>query len=115
MLPSLDRLAGLIDRVVELVDDVAAARGSPRERAAEPEATRPDVVAPDEWLVFVPSPQGYTLLPRPQPLPAPGEELDLDGTRYRVLRHCPSPLPGDDRRCAVVEEEPQASDRSFDA
>lgn len=128
VLPSLDRLAGLIERVVELVDEVSGAPSTaPRQaeqrrdpqRQPQPEP-RPALPAPstdgDGWLAFVPSPHGYELLGRDGSLPPPGEELDLNGTRYRVLRHAPSPLPGDGRRVAVIEmEEPPAPDRSFDA
>jgi hypothetical protein len=134
VLPSLDRLAGLIERVVELVDEVAGARPAASKRAPvppppkppeleaavpEPAATEPAVpepVAEAGWLAFVPSPHGYTLVPRPDFLPVPGDVLELDGAAYRVLRYAPSPLPGDRRRCAVVvREEPSEADRSFDA
>ena len=68
------------------------------------------------WLAFVPSPNGYTLVPRPDALPVLGAVLELDGASFRVLRYAPSPLPGDRRRCAVVaREEPPEADRSFDA
>ena len=130
MLPSLDRLAGLIERVVELVDEVsgapvAAPAGEPAPPPAPTEAPAPQPPLPaplpaspqqsvdGSWLAFVPSAQGYTLIVQPGLLPPPGDEFDLDGARYRVLRHAPSPLPGDGRRCAVVEmEEQPEADRS---
>ena len=121
-LPSLDRLAGLIERVVELVDEVAggSAQASGPARAPEPELApepAPAAVEADDgrgWLAFVPSPNGYALVPQAGTVPAPGEVLELDGTPFRVLRRAPSPLPGDRRRCAVVErEEPPEADRSF--
>ena len=133
VLPSLDRLAGLIERVVELVDEVAGGRASgsnnapaPLPPAAPPAATSqepapPELLAPVPaavagWLAFVPSPNGYTLVPRPDSLPVLGAVLELDGASFRVLRYAPSPLPGDRRRCAVVtREEPPEADRSFDA
>jgi hypothetical protein len=128
VLPSLDRLAGLIERVVKLVDEVAGAPPAASNRARLPppvpppvpapelEAAVPEPVAEDGWLAFVPSPHGYTLVPRPDSLPAPGDVLELDGAAFRVLRYAPSPLPGDRRRCAVVaREEPVEADRSFDA
>ena len=132
VLPSLDRLAGLIERVVELVDEVAGARG-PGSNHAPPAPPAPlDAPAPESpavleapvpepsagagWLAFIPSPNGYTLVPRPDTLPVPGAVLELDGASFRVLRYAPSPLPGDRRRCAVVaREEPPEADRSFDA
>lgn len=122
VLPSLDRLAGLIERVVELVDEVSGGRAAaprpepalpePAAQAALPEAPEP---AASGWLAFVPSPQGYALLERAGLVPVPGQELDLDGVRYRVLREAPSPLPGDRRRCVYVErEEEPGSDRTPD-
>jgi len=133
VLPSLDRLAGLIERVVELVDEVAGGRGpgsnnapAPPPPAAPPPVSQEparalDVPVPEPagvagWLAFVPSPNGYTLVPRPDSLPTLGAVLELDGAAFRVLRYAPSPLPGDRRRCAVVaREEPPEADRSFDA
>jgi hypothetical protein len=131
VLPSLDRLAGLIERVVELVDEVSGAPvpappGEPLPPPPAPTAApapQPPLPAPlaaipqqtdgGSWLAFVPSAHGYTLIVQPGLLPPPGNELDLDGHRYRVLRHAPSPLPGDGRRCAVVEmEEQPEADRS---
>jgi hypothetical protein len=121
LLPSLDRLAALIERVVELVDAVggAEARAETAE-APEPARTPAEVVAtaPADavWLAFVPSPHGYGLVERSGAAPDPGDVLELDGGRYRVVRLAPSPLPGDRRRTAYVErEEPPAEDRSFDA
>lgn len=115
MLPSLDRLAGLIERVVELVDEVSGAPAGAPERPTEPQRALPAATADGSWLAFVPSPHGYTLVDCPGSLPTRGDEVDLDGVRYRVLRHAPSPLPGDGRRCAVVErEEPSEPDRTLD-
>ena len=137
VLPSLDRLAGLIERVVELVDEVAGAPAANSKRpapvAAQPPApqvlepvapaavqTQPAVVpmpaAEQGWLAFVPSPDGYALVPRPGSLPVRGDVLELDGAAFRVLRYAPSPLPGDRRRCAVVaREEPPEPERTSDA
>jgi hypothetical protein len=127
VLPSLDRLAGLIERVVELVDEVAgggttaAPQPAPDQHAREPAVTapRPAATAAPEagdgrgWIAFVTSSQGYTIVPQTGTAPKPGEVLELDGSAFRVLRHAPSPLPGDDRRCVVVErEEPPGSDRN---
>ncbi len=118
VLPSLDRLAGLIERVVELVDEVAAggtaASPQPAPQPAQvPAATAPEAVDGRGWLAFVTSPQGYTLVPQTGSAPVPGEVLQLDGSAFRVLRLAPSPLPGDERRCVVVErEEPPAADRN---
>ena len=127
VLPSLDRLAGLIERVVELVDEVSGTAERPPERSPEarpapPSAPQPAVNAVDAaaadgaWFAFVASPQGYSLVELPGSLPAPGDELALEGIRYRVVRYAPSPLPGDRRRCVVLEmEEPPEPERTSDA
>ena len=131
-LPSLDRLAGLIERVVELVDEVASTPQATPPRAPaptpppppQPESQpqlaaappKPEPAAENGWLAFVPSPHGYALVPRRDSLPELGALLELDGAAFRVLRYAPSPLPGDRRRCAVIaREEPPEPDRSFDA
>ena len=137
VLPSLDRLAGLIERVVELVDEVSgapaaaqserpAAERTPAPPPALPPAPEPETVSQPTgaaeagvdgaWFAFLPSPQGYQLVDLPGTLPAPGAELAVDGVRYRVLRDAPSPLPGDRRRCVVLEmEEPPEPARTPDA
>jgi hypothetical protein len=131
VLPSLDRLAGLIERVVELVDEVSGGRvgapDAPEQPAAPPDPpaaaapprapAAPPRAAPDDvWLAYVPSPHGYGLVERQGSAPPPGDALELDGVRHRVVRFIPSPLPGDTRRCAVVErEEPPEPERTLDA
>ena len=137
VLPSLDRLAGLIERVVELVDEVSAAPATPppERPAAEQTPAIPPAPPPEPepepapqpsgaaeaavdgaWFAFLPSPQGYQLVDLPGTLPAPGDQLAVDGVRYRVLRDAPSPLPGDRRRCVVLEmEEPSEPARTPDA
>ena len=117
LLPSLDRLSTLIERVVELVDAVGGTEAStePTEAPAPPEAVAAEPVE-TVWLAFVPSPQGYALVERTGAAPAPGDVLELADGRYRVVRLAPSPLPGDARRTAYVErEEPSVEDRTFDA
>jgi len=143
VLPSLDRLAGLIERVVELVDEVSgtpaappperpATERTPQTPPALPPASEPapepapqpapqptgaaEPAVDGAWFAFLPSPQGYQLVDLPGTLPAPGAELAVDGVRYRVLRDAPSPLPGDRRRCVVLEmEEPPEPARTPDA
>ena len=119
LLPSLDRLSTLIERVVELVDAVGGTQTAPSpEPSREPaEPGFGKAGAKEEvWLAFVPSPQGYRLLELRTEPPQRGGVLELEEGRYRVLRLAPSPLPGDGRRCAYVErEEPPAEDRTFDA
>ena len=119
LLPSLDRLGELVERVVALLDGVALA---PEPFPRRP-APRGEIVlqehnpgpAPNGWVAFVSSPDGYRLLERNGPLPPRGAVLELEGGSVVVLRLGPSPLPGDGRRCAFLErEEPFAAERTFD-
>jgi predicted nucleic acid-binding Zn-ribbon protein len=54
-------------------------------------------------VLFVPSANGYTLLEREGVAPEAGDTVEVDGSRYVVRRHGPSPLPGPRRRCAYLE------------
>jgi hypothetical protein len=56
------------------------------------------------YLLFVWKPTGYELRERDGELPAVGAvvEEEEDG-RMLVTRVGPSPLPGDERRCAYVQ------------
>ena len=118
VLPSLDRLSGLIERVVELVDAVGDTNAVPApEPVPEAPADAPAAVGPEHgWLAFVASPHGYRLQDGPGPLPALGATMELDGAPLRVTKVGPSPLPGDARRCAyLVGEEPPEAERTSDA
>ena len=96
LLPSLDRLAELVERVTVLVEEVAPTPA-------------------DGHVLFAPAADGYRLLVREGIAPACGSEVEVEGGRFRVLRHGPSPFPGDRRRCALLErQEPPQPDRSFD-
>jgi hypothetical protein len=55
------------------------------------------------FLVFVPRPTGYELREQDGEPPAIGSELELDELRFQVTKVAPSPLPGDERRCAYVQ------------
>ena len=116
LLPSLDRLGELIERVVVLLDQVSLApEPAPRARkeiVLQEHNPRP---AADGWMAFVSSPDGYRLLQRDGPPPGRGAVLELEAGSFVVLRLGPSPLPGDRRRCAFVErKEPLAAERTFD-
>jgi hypothetical protein len=124
VLPSLDRLSGLIERVVELVDAVGdtttvpspePVAEPPQEAHAveEPVATDPAVDA--GWIAFVSSPHGYRLVEGPGGVPGAGDVVELDDGSFRVVKVGPSPLPGDRRRCAYLTgEEPPEADRTPD-
>ena len=54
-------------------------------------------------VLFVPSASGYTLVEREGIAPEAGDAVAVDGERFVVRRHGPSPLPGPRRRCAYLE------------
>jgi hypothetical protein len=55
------------------------------------------------YLLFVWKATGYELHERDGDLPAVGTVLDEEDGRMMVTRVGPSPLPGDDRRCAYLQ------------
>ncbi|HSO01532.1 MAG TPA: hypothetical protein VLS46_03300 [Gaiellaceae bacterium] len=124
LLPSLDRLAELVARVVDLLDELVTNQHNPHSAPSQPpvQAAPEELVSishkpspPDEWVAFVPSPAGYRLAEREGAAPGRGERVEVEGTPFRVLRLGPSPLPGDRRRCAFLErEEPSRAERTFD-
>ena len=67
----------------------------------EMQARRP-VVRDDEYLALLAADR-YRLVEMDGPVPAFGAEIDVEGGRYRCLRVTTSPLPGDDRRCALLQ------------
>lgn len=112
LLPSLDRLAELIERVVALLDQVSLAPVPvPEEIVLKQHNPAPAV---DGWVALVPSPEGYRLLQRDGPPPERGAALELDDGSFVVQRLGPSPLPGDRRRCAYLEQEPPSPERTLD-
>jgi hypothetical protein len=56
-----------------------------------------------KYLLFVWKPTGYELRERDGELPALGSVLEEEDGRMEVTRIGPSPLPGDDRRCAYLQ------------
>ncbi|MGZ4358492.1 MAG: hypothetical protein ACXVYM_01645 [Gaiellaceae bacterium] len=56
-----------------------------------------------QYLLFAWKPGGYELLAREGEVPAVGSVLVEDGRELRVGKLGPSPLPGDDRRCAYLQ------------
>lgn len=112
LLPSLDRLAELVARVVALLDQVTLAP-EPVPAATTPGHDEPEPVVAG-WLAFVASPGGYRLLERDGPPPNRGATVELDGLCL-VVRLGPSPLPGDRRRCVFVERQERPDpERTFD-
>jgi hypothetical protein len=54
------------------------------------------------FLLFVPSPSGYTLVEQPGDVPQVGSEIEDGERRYRVTKVGMSPLPADVRPCAYL-------------
>ena len=52
-------------------------------------------------LLFLPRGHGYELVEREGVAPDAGAEVQLEG-RFLVTKVGPSPLPGDERRCAYL-------------
>ena len=102
LIAPLDRLGELIERVVTLLDEVPAPE-SPSDDAAAVEAGH---------VLFVPGRDGYALVLRDGAVPGLSEPVALAGANYRVARLGPSPLPGDRRRCAFLEQERRLEDRT---
>ena len=55
------------------------------------------------YVCFVWKPSGYELRDREGDPPAVGEVIEEDSVRLTVTKVAPSPLPGDDRRCAYLQ------------
>ena len=67
----------------------------------EQEATR-RVLDTDRHLVFAPAETGYRLVERSGPAPEPGETIELDDRRYRIVRVGIAPLPGERVACSYA-------------
>jgi hypothetical protein len=56
-----------------------------------------------KYLLFVWKPTGYELREREGDVPSVGAVVEEEDGRMVVTRIAPSPLPGDDRRCAYLQ------------
>ena len=65
-------------------------------------------VREDEHVALVSTADRYRLVIREGPPPEPGSTVELDDIPYRAVRLTASPLPGDDRSCALLEAEPES-------
>lgn len=97
-LSALDGLEELIARVIALLPEAGATQ---RSEAPPPTPAPMEEVVTDAHLLFLP---GYELVECAGPPPPQGGRVVRDAHSYRVLRHGPSPLPGDRRRCAFLEK-----------
>jgi hypothetical protein len=113
-MPPLERLGELVDRVVTLLDE-APKPAPPEQTVPEPAAV---VVADVEeqthngHVLFVPAADGYRLVVGRGPAPSRFGAIEVGDGRYRVARVGRSPLPGDRRRCAYLEQERQSENRT---
>jgi hypothetical protein len=89
----------LRQRLVEAEAELHAGGQAPVN--AEPAPAAPE----DEIVLFVPTPAGYKLILRSGPPPEVGDEIGVSGGRLVVVKVGASPLPGDRRRCAYLEEQ----------
>lgn len=58
---------------------------------------------PMTHLRFVWNTNGYELRERDGDVPGVGDEVEEGETRLQVTKVAPSPLPGDQRRCAYLQ------------
>ena len=54
-------------------------------------------------VLFVWTPNGYQFQDRDGEPPSVGTEVEEDSHRFVVTKVAPSPLPGDERRCAYLQ------------
>ena len=64
-------------------------------------------VREDEHVALVSTADRYRLVICEGPPPEPGSTVELEDVSYRAVRLTASPLPGDDRSCALLEAEPE--------
>ena len=106
------QLAARERRLAESVGEIAKMNREHRallqlvERQFQLEETTTSVPEPKHeaaHVLFVPAATGYTLVEREGVAPEAGDVVEIEGERYVVRRHGPSPLPGPRRRCAYLE------------
>ena len=106
------QLAARERRLAESVGEIAKMNREHRallqlvERQFQLEETTTSIPEPRSeaaHVLFVPAASGYTLVERDGIAPEAGDVVEVDGGRYVVRRHGPSPLPGPRRRCAYLE------------
>ena len=78
------------------------------ERGTSPGRSATKPVREDEYVALVSTADRYRLVIREGPPPEPGSTVELDDIPHRVVRLTASPLPGDDRSCALLEAEPDS-------
>jgi hypothetical protein len=66
----------------------------------------PEQVPDDRHLLFVPGPEGYTMVERSRPAPEVGAAIELGATSFTVLKVGPSTLLGVPICCALLARSP---------
>ena len=89
-------LAGATDQIATLTAELAEAR---RELGVQQLTDGPP---DDRHLLFVPGPEGYTMVERGGPAPEVGAVIELGAVSFAVLRVGPSTLLGVPMRCALL-------------
>jgi len=89
----LERRAGELAELARQLDELG--------RVVE-SAGAPRPVREDEHVALAAA-ERYRLVVLPGRAPRPGDLVELDGAAHRCVRIVPSPFPGDDRSCAVLE------------
>jgi uncharacterized protein (DUF3084 family) len=89
----LERRAGELATLARRLDELGGVLGEMR--------TRPPL-REDEYVALLAGDR-YRLVDVPGAPPASGAMVDVEGDRYVCIRATTSPLPGDDRRCALLE------------
>ena len=74
------------------------------EAELEPASANASEVAHPGHVLFVWTPAGYELLARAGEPPLVGEDVGVSGGLRVVTKVGPSPLPGDPRRCAFLDD-----------
>lgn len=72
-------------------------------RLDEPGSSGAQPTVRDDEYVALLAGDRYQLMTLPGPPPVEGAAVDIDGELHRCARVTSSPLPGDDRRCALLE------------
>lgn len=99
---ALERIAATLqEREHELIEREHALAAAP---APDPAAVE-TAEAETSHLLFAAGDR-YRLVEREGPAPGPGETVEIDGRPFVVSHLSASPLPGDGRRAAFVEPEP---------
>jgi hypothetical protein len=55
------------------------------------------------YLLYLSKPTGYELQPMDGDAPSVGDSVESGEQTLRIMKLGPSPVPGDDRRCAYAE------------